>query len=231
MNRLKELREQSGLSLGKLSQELEKKGIKIGRASLSNYERGEQTPKEETWHSLADYFKVSVPYIMGLSNEKNDETSKNSEEIAKFIMNSTDIEEIAVIMKEVVTSGNIETASKITGLLGNFALLLSDISKAGEPEKLDNLQEIILSISDIMKRSLFFDLIRYNDEIKEYHQKYSIAGKSIKEVREIEKKFPKPNPKIKSIEKSIIDFQTELSKINEKLTADFSDTVSKIYKK
>lgn len=70
MNNLKKLREKKGLSLGKLSQELEeKKGLKIGRASLSNYERGTQSPREGVWDALADYFNVPITYIMGLSDD------------------------------------------------------------------------------------------------------------------------------------------------------------------
>lgn len=71
-NNLKKLREERQLSLGDLSKELSKKGFKIGRASLNNYEREEQTPKQETWKILADYFKVSVPYMMGIDNPKGE---------------------------------------------------------------------------------------------------------------------------------------------------------------
>lgn len=65
-NALKKLRIEAGLSLGELSNDLKKKGIKIGRASLNNYERGKQVASPKTWRILADYYNVSVPYIMGL---------------------------------------------------------------------------------------------------------------------------------------------------------------------
>lgn len=48
-NKLKKLRLESNLSLGQLSAELEDKGVKIGRASLNNYERGDQEPSLKTW--------------------------------------------------------------------------------------------------------------------------------------------------------------------------------------
>lgn len=70
MNRLKELRDEKKLSLGDLSKALADKGIKIGRASLNNYERGEQEPKQATWQQLADFFEVPLSYMLGLSDQK-----------------------------------------------------------------------------------------------------------------------------------------------------------------
>ncbi|HCT6946831.1 TPA: helix-turn-helix transcriptional regulator, partial [Enterococcus faecalis] len=61
-NRLKFLRETFGLSLGDLS-----KAVDIPKTSLSNYERGERSPRIEIWEKLADYFNVPVTYLMGLS--------------------------------------------------------------------------------------------------------------------------------------------------------------------
>lgn len=70
MNRLKELRDEKNLSLGDLSKALAEKGIKIGRASLNNYERGEQEPKQATWKQLSDFFGVTLSYMLGLSDQK-----------------------------------------------------------------------------------------------------------------------------------------------------------------
>lgn len=68
MNRIKELREANNLSLTDLFKE-----TGIPKSSLSEYEKGPRTPrKKETWETLAKAFDVSVPYIMGLSDEKND---------------------------------------------------------------------------------------------------------------------------------------------------------------
>lgn len=80
MNRLKELRENKNISLDALSDELKAKyNIKIGKASLSNYERDLQSPKKDTWEKLADYFEVSVPYIMGVSELKHDSAREADE--------------------------------------------------------------------------------------------------------------------------------------------------------
>ena len=68
MNRLKQLREEQKLSLTDLQNSIiERFGVKISRASLSNYERGEQTPKTDTWELLAEFFQVTPAYLMGLS--------------------------------------------------------------------------------------------------------------------------------------------------------------------
>lgn len=75
MNNLKILRESKNLSLAKLQKELENtQNIKLSRASLSNYENEEQTPRPETWEILAKFYDVSVPYIMGLSDNPRELT-------------------------------------------------------------------------------------------------------------------------------------------------------------
>ncbi|RMC46541.1 helix-turn-helix transcriptional regulator [Lactobacillus sp. ESL0230] len=70
MNRLKELREQKGLSQSKLCLDLncflrdkEKKTITF--PTWSRWENGINTPTEAMWENLADYFKVPISYIKG----------------------------------------------------------------------------------------------------------------------------------------------------------------------
>ncbi|HJE17691.1 MAG TPA: helix-turn-helix domain-containing protein [Enterococcus casseliflavus] len=230
MNNLKKLREKAGLSLGKLSQELEeKKGLKVGRASLSNYERGEQSPREGIWDVLADYFGVSVPYIMGLSNEMNEASSKNSEEVAQFIINNTEIEEIADMMKNLVTDGNVEVASKITALLGRFSLILSNMYDLNY--ELDVIDEVITKIDDLVRGAIFMDYKKYTQLVADYHKVHNIKGKTVKETREIEKQYPKPQIPFKDLDTAIQDFQKDLSVINESLTKLFSKNANKLYNK
>ena len=62
MNRLKELRNQRKLTLDDIER---KTGIK--RGTYSNYENNKTEPKLATWQKLADFFKVSVPYVQGLT--------------------------------------------------------------------------------------------------------------------------------------------------------------------
>lgn len=202
MNNLKKLREEHQLSLGDLSKELSKKGFKIGRASLNNYEREEQTPKQETWKILADYFKVSVPYMMGLSDNKNDEALKNSEEVAKFIQSKLDIQEISDFMEELVASGNLELSNKSIQTFAQVTVLLSSIAdNKNSSFRVDKLNEILFSVSKILDNSIFLDISNIHSENK-----------------------------FKDIKTVIDDFQKELSNINEALASVFSDTLSKIYK-
>lgn len=72
MNRLKELREDSGLTLTELSKELAKSGISITPDALSKYERGDREPKIEVWKKLAKYFDVTIQFIQGETFGKND---------------------------------------------------------------------------------------------------------------------------------------------------------------
>ncbi|SJZ49436.1 Helix-turn-helix domain-containing protein [Pilibacter termitis] len=77
MNRLKELRKEKGLTFKKLAQD-----TGISSKQLSRYEKEEQEPKRETWEKLADYFGVSVAYLLGYQVGLN-----------SFVMNSlTDFE-------------------------------------------------------------------------------------------------------------------------------------------
>ena len=70
MNRLKELRKKRELTLINLSKELE-----IPRSTLSRYENGDSEPKQDTWEQIAEYFDVSVAYLMGI--EESTSSSKN----------------------------------------------------------------------------------------------------------------------------------------------------------
>ena len=71
MNRIRECRRNKKLTLKQLSKELAKKKFKISAYALGKYERGEREPKLETWLKLANFFNVSVAYLMGLNNSPN----------------------------------------------------------------------------------------------------------------------------------------------------------------
>ena len=61
--RLKELREEKGVSIQKLSKE-----VHIGAASLCRWENKQADVKGEQLISLARYFDVSVDYLLGLTD-------------------------------------------------------------------------------------------------------------------------------------------------------------------
>ena len=72
--RLKELRQEKGISLTKLSETLEEKyGISVSTSQLMYYEKGESEPRnKQVWRKLADYFGVSEAYLLGYSSVKNE---------------------------------------------------------------------------------------------------------------------------------------------------------------
>lgn len=100
MNRLKELRNEKGLTLKEISKDLAIQNIqlsadglakyergvrapkiKIPGSTLSDYERGVSEPKSATWELLAKYFDVDPEYLVGWSDVKRKElisgTAKN----------------------------------------------------------------------------------------------------------------------------------------------------------
>lgn len=72
--RLKELRQEKGISLSKLSEILkEKYDISVSTSQLMYYEKGESEPRnKQVWEKLADYFGVSEAYLLGYSSVKTE---------------------------------------------------------------------------------------------------------------------------------------------------------------
>jgi putative transcriptional regulator len=64
MNRLKELRQEKKLSQKELAE-----NIGVHYRTLQNWENGESQIKPEKAQQLADYFGVSVGYLLGFSND------------------------------------------------------------------------------------------------------------------------------------------------------------------
>lgn len=64
--RLRELRKEKGLTMKELGEM-----FGVSEATISLYENGKRTPNDALKKKLADFFKVSVDYLLGLSNYKN----------------------------------------------------------------------------------------------------------------------------------------------------------------
>lgn len=78
MNKIKELRTQQGLSLAKLSEQLQDNyDLKISAPSLMRYENGQTEPKLATWQKLADFFEVPVSYLQGLNDWESPNNPEN----------------------------------------------------------------------------------------------------------------------------------------------------------
>ena len=95
---LKRLREEKGLTMAELGKEIGK-----GTTTIADMESGARLPKIDTAKILANYFKVSVDYLLGETNVRNpysieaahryddivsplpDEARKSIEEYKEFI--------------------------------------------------------------------------------------------------------------------------------------------------
>ena len=64
MNRLRELRKERGLKISELSNELNL----VGADAVGKYERGEREPNIHRLIALANYFNVSIDYLVGRSD-------------------------------------------------------------------------------------------------------------------------------------------------------------------
>ncbi|ELY5747371.1 helix-turn-helix domain-containing protein [Streptococcus iniae] len=65
-NRLEELIQEKGYTLKQISSE-----TNIPITTLSGYKKNLRTPKKENAEKLANYFDVSIPYLLGLDDNKH----------------------------------------------------------------------------------------------------------------------------------------------------------------
>lgn len=89
MLRLKELRETKRLNQEGLALKLN-----VSQSTISAYEVGERTPDLETLIAIANFFDVSIDYLVGLSESKyliitDDLSSDELEYLSKFKQTST----------------------------------------------------------------------------------------------------------------------------------------------
>jgi len=72
MNRIKDLRTDIDMTQEELAQI-----INVTRATLSDYEVEKTEPKKDIWIKLAEYFNVSVDYLIGATNNPKREDFTN----------------------------------------------------------------------------------------------------------------------------------------------------------
>ena len=83
--RLKQLRMEKGLYQKEIANR-----IGVSRPTITQYETGTRTPDHETLQIIADYFAVSVDYLLGRTDERNP-ASKIKE---KYESQEAEIEEL-----------------------------------------------------------------------------------------------------------------------------------------
>lgn len=98
MNRLKELRVSKNMTLKQLSIDLNRKyHLTLSDGQLSNYENGKRTPRDpKFWDYVADYYNVSLPYLLGYSDYEQ-EPEKRLEAEIQSLQKQLEIEEKEVI--------------------------------------------------------------------------------------------------------------------------------------
>lgn len=77
-NKIADLRSELGLTQNELADKLN-----ISRASLSHYEAMRRDPDTETLRKIADFFGVSIDYLLCQSNIRNYDDKKATSETAK----------------------------------------------------------------------------------------------------------------------------------------------------
>lgn len=81
MQRLKSLREQKGLTQADLA-----KLTHISTSAIGMYEQGRREENHETLIKLANFFHVTVDYLIGQDDRR--ETSNTPKDLAKFLNNT-----------------------------------------------------------------------------------------------------------------------------------------------
>jgi transcriptional regulator with XRE-family HTH domain len=121
-NRLKELREKRGLSQEKLSEELD-----IPRSTLARYENGYQDvlPRKQRIYEIADYFGVTVDYLIGRTDEEQ-QLTEHEEEFLKDSIKLT-VKELQE-KYELSVDGKPATKEEIEGAMA-FIRSLRDLKK------------------------------------------------------------------------------------------------------
>jgi len=74
MNRIKELRSEKNMTQVDLA-----KILKISDRAVGYYENGDREPDQETLMKLADFFGVSIDYLLGRTNIRNTSASNQDE--------------------------------------------------------------------------------------------------------------------------------------------------------
>ena len=88
--RLKKLREEMKLTQIELG-----KAFNISHSTINRYENGLRQPDNETLINMSNYFNVSVDYLLGITNTRND-----SERITEVLQNNPELQELWDKLKE-----------------------------------------------------------------------------------------------------------------------------------
>jgi transcriptional regulator with XRE-family HTH domain len=167
-NRLKKLRSENNMTLSELSKE-----VKIPLSSLSRYENGSTEIKIGAAQQLADFFNVSISYIMGLSDERNEMNDLIKNKISNMFQSNhqaseTDdpqvtiflemlIQEITKFISILVSNNDVDFQIQSIIGLSDFIKLMSAMNEEFEYKKVDELRKHLSFLKDLYTGSLFHD--------------------------------------------------------------------------
>lgn len=177
-NKLKELREEQNISLGKLSKILkEKYKLNVSPSQLMYYEKGIRSPRDnETWEIIADYFNVSIAYLMGFSDSPDgndkptgfdsvEEYEKARKELLEKIANNPNSKQIGIAHG---ANGKEKLISYKTGFTIDYSMLIDfKYDEEGLSETKLKTLDIYNELNTEYKKMLFINAIDLIDESKE----------------------------------------------------------------
>ena len=177
-NKLKELREEHNISLGKLSKILkEKYKLNVSPSQLMYYEKGTRSPRDnETWEIIAEYFKVPLAYLMGFSDSPDgndkptgfdsvEEYEKARKELLEKIANNPNSKQIGIAHG---ADGKERLISYKTGFRTDYSMLIDfKYDEEGLSETKLKTLDIYNELNTEYKKMLFINAIDLIDESKE----------------------------------------------------------------
>lgn len=119
-NNLKKVRLDKGLTLAEVASKLG-----MAPSTLSQYELNKREPKLKTWEALANFYNVSVEYLMGL-NEASSVPSPEKEAlefVSKAIFPPSDFEKAADLDREMKKISDLDFLQSLTPDQFAFELL------------------------------------------------------------------------------------------------------------
>lgn len=97
MNNIKILRVEKGLTQGQLAKE-----VNLTQTAVSQWELGKNTPDAQSSRKLAEYFGVSLDYLLGRTNNRNTSYYASNISDSNFVQGSgsVTIEQSELLSKE-----------------------------------------------------------------------------------------------------------------------------------
>ena len=172
MNRIKQLRKQKNVTITELS-----KALGIPQSTLTNYENGKRTPRDqEVWQLIANYFGVSVGFVMGISNlnrtEIPDDPYSIIEKSTEYDHYYNDIEQAFTIFSEALISPLSTNSSNelISDSINQLAISYDSLLHWQGPEKAKKLAEALQLVNDLSMASSYnkmFSPHKSDDELNQ----------------------------------------------------------------